>query len=630
MPTIHFIPKVEFDRLLALPADPPTRAKLVATACRINVLYMICRAGSGHVGTSFSCLDAITWLHLNELTPADVCFSSKGHDAPAFYALHAALGRVEYDKIHHLRRLDGLPGHPDVGTPGTATNTGSLGMGISKAKGMVHANRLQGRKANVFVILGDGELQEGQNWESLTSAVRYGMGELTAVVDQNKIQSDTWTCDVSDLGDVAAKFRAFGWEATACDGHDPAALRDAFAQLKRITDRPKVLVADTLKGKGVSFMEPAAMDPAERMYKFHSGAPPQEAYEKGFAELLARANALLAEVNGGTLRTEPAERVKLPTPPNPQRLVRAYSEALVAQAEKNPKLVVLDADLVLDCGLIPFARKFPDRFFECGIAEQDMVSTAGGMALRGLVPVAHSFACFLAPRPNEQIYNNATERTKVVYVGSLAGLIPGGPGHSHQSVRDISILAATPGMVLIEPCTEAEVALALDYCVNTHPGSSYIRLVSVGIETPFTLPAGYALKEGRGVALRDGPDAAFVGYGPALLTEACRAADELAAAGGPRVAVYNLPWLNRVDDGWLRDVAAKHSVLLLLDNHYTAGGQGQMLAARLAELDVAPRPRVVRLGVTRVPHCGTNPQVLAAHGLDANGLAAAARREVRG
>jgi transketolase len=130
----------------------------------------------------------------------------------------------------------------------------------------------------------------------------------------------------------------------------------------------------------------------------------------------------------------------------------------VAEGQRRPGLVALDADLIKDCGLISFSRTFPERFFECGIAEQDMVSMAGGMARRGALPVVHSFACFLAARPNEQIYNQCSEHSKVVYVGSLAGLLPGGPGHSHQSVRDISALAAVPHLLMAEPTAEAEVA----------------------------------------------------------------------------------------------------------------------------------------------------------------------------
>ena len=178
--------------------------------------------------------------------------------------------------------------------------------------------------------------------------------------------------------------------------------------------------------------------------------------------------------------------------------MHAYGEELVKQAEREPRLVALDADLRKDTGLVEFRERFPERFFECGIAEMDMVSQAGAMALAGLLPVVHSFACFLSTRPNEQIYNNATEGTKVIYAGSLAGLVPGGPGHSHQSVRDISALGAVPGMALIEPCSEHEARAAVDWAVNRAPGSVYIRLVSVGWALGFEPPAVEELVPGRG------------------------------------------------------------------------------------------------------------------------------------
>ncbi len=273
MTTLTYVPVREVARVRALPLGATDRAALVATLFRLNALYMIARAGSGHIGSSFSSLDLVTWLYLEEMRDADVFFSSKGHDAPGFYALLIGLGRLDPELLHGLRRLGGLPGHPDVGTPGVAANTGSLGMGISKAKGMVRADRLAGHQRRFFVMTGDGELQEGQIWESLASAAAARMGEITVVVDHNKIQSDTWVASVSDLGDLARKFEAFGWHAVRCDGHSPAALRETFAALARISDRPKVVIADTVKGKGVSFMESTALGPAEKFYRFHSGAP---------------------------------------------------------------------------------------------------------------------------------------------------------------------------------------------------------------------------------------------------------------------------------------------------------------------------------------------------------------------
>lgn len=241
MTELCFVAKPEFDRVQALAADEVSRTALFATLCRINTLYMIKYAGSGHIGSSFSSLDIVAWLLLNEVNEqaGDVYYSSKGHDVPGFYAVLLGLGRLSFEQIHTLRRLHGLPGHPDVGTPGIVANTGSLGMGVSKAKGMVTANRLRGKDGRVFVLTGDGELQEGQFWESLPSAVQQGMGEITVIVDHNKVQSDTLVSRVNDLGDLEAKFRAYGWQVYRCDGHDLPALRECLTACAAISDRPR-------------------------------------------------------------------------------------------------------------------------------------------------------------------------------------------------------------------------------------------------------------------------------------------------------------------------------------------------------------------------------------------------------
>src|SRR5262249_28013871 len=205
-----------------------------ADACRLNALYMIERAGSGHPGTTFSSLDVVTWLHLEVLGDGDRYFSSKGHDVPGLYAVLAGLGRIDFDLIHRLRRLHGLPGHPDVAaTPAVLTSTGSLGMGVSKARGFVLADRALGRSGRAYVLTGDGELQEGQFWESLQPTANRRLREITVIVDRNRVQSDTWVTHVSDLGDLESKLRAFGWAVASCDGHDLRAFSAALASLDR-------------------------------------------------------------------------------------------------------------------------------------------------------------------------------------------------------------------------------------------------------------------------------------------------------------------------------------------------------------------------------------------------------------
>lgn len=625
---LSFVPKREFERVERLRLGRPEYAQLFATLCRVNALYMIASAGSGHIGSSFSSLDLVSWLLLNELRSGgdngsdlrDIYFSSKGHDVPGLYSVLLGRGLLSFDLIHGLRRLDGLPGHPDVGTPYMHTNTGPLGMGISKAKGMALANRLLGKDSRIFVLTGDGELQEGQFWESLGTAANRGLGEITAIVDHNKIQSDTWVEKVSSLGDLETKFRAFGWHTERIDGHDFAAMELVFNRIRSIADRPKIIVADTIKGNGVSFMRHTAMNEEDKFYRFHSGAPDPTTYQRALEEIVANANQQLQGAGAPLLQLEERNRPNRPDLTGRERLVSAYSKALVAVAEKNTNIVVLDADLVLDCGLIPFSEQFPERFFECGIAEQDMVSQAGGMALKGMLPIVHSFACFLSSRPNEQIYNNATEKKKIIYVGSLAGILPSGPGHSHQSVRDISSLGAIPGLILIEPSCEREVGLALEYAVSSERDSFYLRLVSVPTAVPFDLPASYQLTKGQGVALVQGKDAIIFAYGPVLLGQAYDAALRLRVEQQLDVTLINLPWLNFVDSDWLREILAGFRTVLTLDNHYIVQGQGEMLAAAISDLRLTPPPLLVRLGVTNIPACGQNEEVLRIHGLDSESI----------
>jgi transketolase len=628
MQSLTIYPRAEFDRVRELNVSKADSAALFANMARVNTLSMIMAAGSGHIGTSFSSLDIISWLFLNEMripdrpssdAEHDIFFSSKGHDAPALYAVMIAVGLLPEDLLLRLRRKDGLPGHPDVtSTPFIESNTGSLGMGISKAKGFAEANRIKGRDARVFVLTGDGELQEGQIWESLGSAVRRRMSEVTVIVDHNKVQSDTLVRETADLGDLQAKFAAFGWNVLRCGGHDIEAFAQSVQAARAEKSRPTVIIADTIKGRGVSFMEHTAMD--GRWYRYHSGAPSAEEYARGIAELSQAVRGQSAVLGfGAPQESSVPAPARSPSPAKPQRMVRRYGEAFLVEARHHPELVALDADLVLDTGLIQFSQEFPDRFIECGIAEQDMVSQASGLALSGLLPAVHSFACFLTPRANEQIYNADTEKTRIIYVGSLAGVLPAGPGHSHQSVRDIALMGSLPNTVAVEPSCEDEVEMAIRWAVRENSGSAYIRLVSIPVDVPFDLPGGYRFVPGTGVALTVGRDVAVFAYGPVLLSEAYRAAE----ASDLSLRVINLPWLNRFDREWLRRAVDGCRAILCLDNHLTAGGQGERLAAVFAQMGVQRPVRVH--GLAEVPACGRNDEVLRYHRLDAAGIEAVAR-----
>lgn len=610
--TLNFIPLKEIQRIRKFVSDEFLLPRILADVSRFNALYMIMNTGSGHVGSSFSAMDIVTWLWTREMTspneknadPSDTYFSSKGHDVPGLYSLLLGLEKLDFELIYKLRRLGGLPGHPDRHTPYMIANTGPLGMGISKARGMAIANRLSGKKGRFYVLTGDGELQEGQIWESLRTAANEKLSEITAIVDQNKIQSDFAVKDTNDLGNLENKFRAFGWEVVSCDGHDFPSLKNAFARCRKISDRPQAILANTVKGKGISVMEKMGED---GYYKFHSGAPSPENYASGVQELTAGINGLLAKAGQPFLKLEGRKILPRTGVENPQRLVRAYGDELVKIARENKNIVALDADLTLDTGLTQFKKEFPDRLVESGISEQDMVSAAGGLALYGKLPIVHSFACFLTTRANEQIYNNASEGTKIIYAGSLAGLLPAMPGHSHQSVRDISVLGSIPGLTLIQPANEAETRLALRWAIQENPDSTYLRLTSIACETLFELPEGYNLRPGRGVFIKDGQDAAIIAYGPLMLGEAVKAAKVLESEG-ISLAVINLPWLNFIDEQWLAEATGKYKKVFTLDDHYVNLGQGMRIAG------------AIHYGIEKLPVCGHNGEVLRHHGLDFRSL----------
>ena len=633
--------KESVDRVRAADGDMDARLGLLADICRLNALVAVKRAGSGHLGSSFSALDVVVHLLYDELNVAelgfdhpdrDVFFSSKGHDVPGFYAALYGLGVLPPERLARLRRLGGLDGHPDVGVPGIEANSGALGMGISKGRGIAWAKRRAGRDGVVVVMTGDGELQEGQNWEALQAAAHERLGRLWIVVDRNELQSDRPTEEILALGDLETKLRAFGWEVVTCDGHDHAELRAAFGGFRSGGDAPKALVANTIKGKGVSFMEhPAALVADGGTYRWHAGAPSDEDFEKARDELVARIEASFSALGLEPPTYEPLAPPKdvgaryvsplqgepesgagaRPSSVTDEYVVEAYGEELVALAERHDNLVVLDADLASDCRVRTFELAFADRFVECGIAEQDMVSTAAGLARHGFVPVVNSFAAFLAARANEQIYNQASERTKVVYALHYAGLIPAGPGKSHQSIRDISLLGALPNVTIVQPANAAETRALLRWAIEEAEENVALRL-AIG-PSPRRIELDGEVELGRGRRVRDGADALLFAYGPVLLHEALTAA-ELLEDHGLALAVVNMPWLNRFDLEWMTGEVARYQNVFVLDDHSPVGALGDGLRRALGG-------HITVFGVEGWPACGAPSEALRHHGLDGASLA---------
>jgi len=506
-----------------------------------------------------------------------------------------------------------------------------------------------GRQGHVYVLTGDGELQEGQNYEAFQAAAHQRVTNLTVIVDHNKVQSDKLVSEIMDLRDLEEKLRCFGWHVARCDGHDLRKLEQVFSEFRSVTDKPTVLIADTIKGRGISFMEhPAALQAGGGLYRWHAGAPDDDSFLAGHCELIERLGPRLRTLGLASLRLEeippdvtvgkgPADSLagepaskgaKGPrtSAVSDEYVAEAVGQALVELGAKRNDLIVLDADLAADCRLRAFEQAYPDRFIENGIAEQDMVSMAGGLARQGLLPVVNTFANFLASRANEQIYTNACERTKILYVCHYAGLIPAGPGKSHQSLRDISLFGALPNVVIAQPCNAKETRWLLDYCVNDATTTCVIRLNIGPSPRRIELPDEYRLVPWRGVVLAEGADAVLFGYGPVMLHEALLAHEGLRKERFT-LRVVNMPWLNRVDEAWLKETIGTCRAVYVLEDHAPIGGLGDRLLNSLVALDMMKDIGFSIVGVEGFPACGTPAEVLRVHGLDGASLASRILRD---
>lgn len=601
------------------------KLSIVADMTRLNALTATVHAHSGHIGASLSVAEvlAVLYHHVMKIDPPpprnkrDVLILSKGHAAAMLYAILASKGFIPEDKLLKFRRLGGLEGHVDIFTPGVDANTGSLGMGVSKAKGYALAHQLGKTDASVFVIVGDGELQEGQIWEAIQSAAYWKLDNLYLIVDRNYVQTDMEVKRILDIAPIEEKLKTFGWYTVTVNGHDTREILDSVDQLKKISGKPKAIIANTIKGKGVSFMEhPKALAEGKGVYKWHDKIPSEEEYALAWNEITSR---IKKKIKKCEIQIEFPALVKHPVQEFPfkgQSLLKAFSECLINLGRKNQNIIVLDADLAESCGLREFQETFPDRFIEVGIAEQDMVSTAGGLALAGKLPIVNTYAAFLTSRANEQIFNNVSEGPKSIYVGHLAGILPAKPGKSHQGIRDISLLKSIPNLLMCQPCNALELQQLFEHLVFDTSQSSYLRLEHFAPRRDVQLPRGYKVGLGRGAVLAEGGDAVIIGYGPLLLSEAIFAREALKKKG-IEIKVINLPWLNNIDRKWLLDSIGDAKVVVNLENHASVGGQSEEVMHTISGSAV----KFYTLGIEGFGLSGDGEEILKHYGIDWPGIA---------
>lgn len=626
-----FFTKSVFDFVKNSSLEEIKKLSLISEMIRYNTLTEIMVANSGHLGASLSVIEALTVLYhkIMKIFPEDplkperdIFILSKGHACAALYAILASLGFFPDNLLSKFRRLNGLEGHSDVSVPGVEANTGSLGMGISKAKGHAWALKSKGLRNKVFVMIGDGELQEGQNWEGLQSAPSFKLGNLVLLVDKNEIQSDKKVNELLPMPPIEAKLSAFGWEVFKVNGHDISELLSIFSSLNYDDEKPKAIILETIKGKGVSFMEHPFDLKRNGRYQWHAKIPNEEEFQLAIGEIVQRIKNLLKgfKVKDDFFPKIPKDFKRISLSFAKESVVEGFSRGLLNLAEKRKDILVLDADLAFDCGLRPFEKKYPQRFIELGIAEQDMVSLAGALARQGFLPIVNTFASFLCSRANEQIFNNQTEGKKIIYVGHLAGLIPATPGKSHQSLRDIALMRIMPNLVLAEPCNSWEAENLFNFLVENISQGAYLRLVNIRGLGEIYLPKDYQISLGRGVALKEGKDLVLVSYGPILLPQVLEAA-QILEKKNISAKVINLPWFNLIDEDWLEKEFLPKKLWVFVENHSTIGGQAEEIQRIIEKNPIFREAVIKRIGIDELPKSGNPIEILEYYKLDAKSLA---------
>lgn len=580
---------------------------------RLNILYMIQNAGSGHIGTSFSSIDLVNYIYFDFLNKEDIYFSSKGHDAPALYSVLMAKNIIPFSDIHKFRRIKGLPGHPDVKTKGIYTNTGSLGMGISKAKGFLLANNFKKKKRKVIVLTGDGELQEGQFWESLMSIPKNISKNLIIIVDNNKYQSDLTIQDTSSLGNLKNKLESFDIKTFTCDGNNFNDIKKTFNKIKNINS-PKAIIANTIKGKGVSFIEGKPWI-KNMYYNYHSGSLKHTEYLKAVNEIIKNFKKIDKKLPVLKI-TKKINQIRNLIDDH-QSFINEYSQKILEIGKKNKKIVCLDADLVVDTGLKKFKHRLPNQFIECGIAEQDMVSIAGSLASSGKIPIVHSFSCFLVSRAAEQIYNNITQKSKVIYVGSLSGALPASPGHSHQSLRDISLMSSMPNLIIIEPIDIAQLSKILNWSINKTKKSIFLRINSIPLKNYKELNNIKKISLGRGEIIAKGKKATIIALGPLMVRQAIEVKNDLKKNKKIDVEIISTIYANSFDYRWYKNVINKNNgPIFVLENHFTFNGFFSFICQSFIKNKIGINRNIYNFGFEEIPACGTNKEVLSYHNVD--------------
>src|ERR1700722_13437373 len=578
-------------------------------------------AGSGHPTSCMSAAELMAgvFFHAMKFDPRnansnenDRFVLSKGHAAPILYAALAESGVFPVSRLMTLRQFSSeLEGHPTPRIPGVDAATGSLGQGLSVGAGLALGARFQKSDARVYVLMGDGEMAEGNVWEAAEFAGFYKIEHLVAMADVNALGQSERTMYQHDMEVYRRKFESEGWETEVIDGHDMAAVVAALDRARASVGKPYAIIARTEKGHGISFL--ADKD------GWHGKPLSPEQLEKALAEIGPAPPIPKDDGRSYARKTLPVPP-DFPAPPVPDYKLgqevatrEAYGTGLKNVASVNPKVYGITGDVKKSTFSDILQKAQPGRLVQGYIAEQNMVSVAVGMAAQGLVPFVDTFACFLS-RAYDQVRMAAISRSSIKLCGSHCGVSIGEDGPSQMALEDLAIFRAIPGAAVFYP-SDGVCAERLTEEAARRPGICYLRTsrpktaVLYGPDEKFPVPRLKVLRQSANDAVT------VIGAGITLY-EALKAYDELKSRG-TAIRVIDLYCVKPLDTAALAEnVRATGGRVVTVEDHYAQGGLGEAVVTALADAGVA-LAAVRRLAVDRVPHSGKPAELIEAFGISA-------------
>lgn len=601
-------------------------------------IKMTTQAGSGHTTSALSAADivAVLFLHTMKFDPDnfknpnnDRFILSKGHASPILYAAWQQLGKLTTQEIMAYRTFNSeLEGHPTPRFEYTEAATGALGIGLSIGVGESLCAKMDERDFHTFVLMGDSEMAEGSVWEATQLAAYYKLNNLIGVIDCNRLGQTAATMQAQE-GDESERFKkmfdAFGWHTFVVDGHNIAALIDTFDDAKKVQNKPVMVIAKTKKGYGVDLVEDKE--------NYH-GKPFTHEQEPQALEQLARRFPDAANYRG-TFTWKPnlptveiqmrvvARKIKMPDLEgiNSQLVAtrKAFGQALAALGTVSDDVVSLDADVKNSTYAELFEKEFPNRFIQCFIAEQNMVSMAVGFNRRGKIPFVSTFGAFFT-RAHDQIRMAAIGRAALRLVGSHSGVSIGQDGPSQMGLEDISMMRAIPDSIVLYPCDAVSAYRLVEQMARYDKGISYLRTTRMATPIIYDMNEQFAIGGCKVLKKSHSDQVCVIGAGVTLI-EALKAYEQLHKEG-ITISVIDLYSIKPLDVQTIQDVVSKSGKkLITVEDHYMQGGLGEAVAAAICSSGF----EIIHLAVNQLARSGTPEELMAFCGIDAQAIAARVR-----